>query len=222
MLNIGGGCMTNFFRKLEPPKSEYNLAVYEGTHAYYTVLHVTACLLYCTPRHSFRSVYCTTSLQKKFSRARTKCESIVTNVYAPWALEELKNDLKYVNSVTVSCDTSNHKHVKLPPVSVRYFHAYDLETPVKNKLLTFVEISEDIADMLSMQVMKAISNYDLETKVVSLSADNINTNFGGFFRRGKENVLTKIWSQLNRNITVGFDVLTAVLIKSTIFWDIDP
>jgi hypothetical protein len=51
--------------------------------------------------------------------------------------------------------------------------------------------------------MKGISNYDLETKVAGLSADNTNTNFGGLLRRGKENVLTKINSQLNRNI-IGF------------------
>jgi hypothetical protein len=48
--------------------------------------------------------------------------------------------------------------------------------------------------------MKAIANYDSETKVVGLSADNTNTNFGGLLRRGKENMLTKIRSQLNKNI----------------------
>jgi hypothetical protein len=50
--------------------------------------------------------------------------------------------------------------------------------------------------------MKTIANYDSETPVVGLSADNTNTNFRGLLRRGKENV-TKIKSQLNRNI-IGF------------------
>jgi hypothetical protein len=86
--------MTNCFHKLEPSKAKYDLAVYEGTHSYHTVLH----------NHSFRTVHCITTLQTKFadkklSCARTKCESIVTNVYAPWALEELKNGLKCVNFV---------------------------------------------------------------------------------------------------------------------------
>jgi hypothetical protein len=112
-----------YFRKLETPKTEYDLAVYEGMYAYRTVLR----------NHSFRSMDCTTTLQKKFadkkfSCTRTKCESIVTNFYAPWALEELKNDLKYVKFITESYDTSNHKHMKQLPISVRYFHAYDLET----------------------------------------------------------------------------------------------
>jgi hypothetical protein len=74
---------------------------------------------------------------------------------------------------------------------------------VNNKLLTFVEISDEIADIIFMQVMKATGDYDLETKVIGLSADNINTNFGGMLRRGKENVLTKIKSPLNRSI-IGF------------------
>jgi hypothetical protein len=49
-----------------------------------------------------------------------------------------------------------------------------------------VEISGETANIISMQVMKAIDNY--ETKVVSC----------------KENALTKIKSQLNRNI-IGFE-----------------
>jgi hypothetical protein len=139
------GCMTNYFRKLELSKTEYDLAVYEGTYVCHTVLH----------NHSFRSMDCTTTLQmkfadKKFSCARTKCESIVTNVYAPWALEELKNDLKCVNFVTVSCDASNHKHVKQLPILVRCFQEYDMKTPVKNMLLTFVEISGETADIVFM------------------------------------------------------------------------
>jgi hypothetical protein len=77
--------MTNYFCKLEPSKAEYDMAVHEGTCAYHTVVH----------NHSFRSMDFTATLQKKisnkkFSCARTKCESVVTNVYAHWALEERK------------------------------------------------------------------------------------------------------------------------------------
>jgi hypothetical protein len=34
------GYMTNYFRKLEPSKTEYDLAVYEGTYTYHAVLHI--------------------------------------------------------------------------------------------------------------------------------------------------------------------------------------
>jgi hypothetical protein len=141
--------MTNCFRKLEPSKAEYDLAVYEGIYAYHAVFH----------NYNFRSTDCTTTLQKKSAdkkrfRAGTKYESVVTDVYAPWALEERKNYLKYVNFVMVSCDTSNHNHVKQFPILVRYFQAYDLENPAKNKFLTFVGISGETADIISMQMMK--------------------------------------------------------------------
>jgi hypothetical protein len=92
----------------------------------------------------------------KASGKHLACKSIVTNVYAPWALEELKNYLKCVNFVTMSNDTSNHKHVKQLSILERYFQAYDLENPVKNKLLTFVEISGETADITSVQVMKQL------------------------------------------------------------------
>jgi hypothetical protein len=67
----------------------------------------------------------------------------------------------------------------------------------------FVEISREIEDIISMQVIKEIANYDLETKVVGLSADDTNTNFEGLLRKGRENVFTKIKSQLNRK-PIGF------------------
>jgi hypothetical protein len=65
---------------------------------------------------------------------------------------------------------------------------------VKNKFLTLVETSAEAADIISVQAMKAIANYGLETKVVGLPAENTNTNFGRLLSRGKENVLTKIKS----------------------------
>jgi hypothetical protein len=66
-----------------------------------------------------------------------------------------------------------------------------------------VKTSGETANIIYVQVMNAIANYDLETDVVWLSADNTNTDFEGLLRRGKENVLTKIKSEINRNI-IGF------------------
>jgi hypothetical protein len=148
---------------------------------------------------------CTTNLQKKSadkkcSCARTKYESVVTKFILLGALEELKNYLKYVNFVTVSCDISNHKHLKQLPILVRYFQAYDLGNQLKIEIFTFVEISRETTDIISMQLMNAIANYDLETEVIRLSTDNINTNFGGLLRKGKEKLLAKMKSVLNRNI----------------------
>lgn len=92
--------------------------------------------------------------RQKFACARSKYESVVTNVCIPGALEELKNYLKYVNFVSTSCNASNHEHMRQLPMLVRYFQARDLENPVKNELLTCV----DISDIISMQVMKETAN----------------------------------------------------------------
>jgi hypothetical protein len=94
----------------------------------------------------------------------------------------------------MSCDTSNHKHVKQLQILMRYFQMYDLENRVKNKFLTFVEISGETADLISMHVLKATANYDSETKIIGLSADTANKNIGGLLKRRKENVFTKIKS----------------------------
>jgi len=65
------------------------LAAQEGLMAFHTMKH----------NHSFRTVDCTSSIirnlfSKKFRCARTKCESIVVNVFAPFALCEVINDLR--------------------------------------------------------------------------------------------------------------------------------
>jgi hypothetical protein len=153
------GSIKNYFCKLEKSKGEQDLAVYEGSYVRHTVLH----------KHSFRNMDCTTSLQKKIafkklSCGRRNCESIVAYVYTPWALGELTSDLKHVNSVTLSCDASNHKHVKQLPILVHYFQTHDLENPAKKKLFTPVEISRETADIISVQVIKAIANYNLRGK----------------------------------------------------------
>jgi hypothetical protein len=58
----------------------------------------------------------------------------------------------------VSYSASNHKHIKQLPILVRYFQAYDLENPVKIKLPTFVKISGETADIISMHMMKEMAN----------------------------------------------------------------
>jgi tricorn protease-like protein len=86
----------------------------------------------------------------------------------------------------MSYDTSNPKPMKQLPISVCYFQEYDSENPAKNKVLTFVEISGETHYIMSMQMMKAIANYDLETKVVELSADNTSTNFRSLLIKRKK------------------------------------
>jgi hypothetical protein len=41
------GCMTNYFRKLEPSKGDYDLTLYEGTYAYHSVLNICCMILCC-------------------------------------------------------------------------------------------------------------------------------------------------------------------------------
>lgn len=187
--------VTDFFHKVEPTQNEYDLALQEGIYAYHTVRH----------NHSFRSMDCTSNLNKKFSNpkfacARTKCEAIVTNVFAPWANDELIKDLKDVQYVSLSVDTSNNRHVKLLPVLVRYFKAYEGSSCVQTKLVDFVELKGETSEHIAAEIINVMNKYGIENKVVALSADNTNTNFGGLHRHGRENVHTKVKMSLRREV----------------------
>lgn len=191
----GSTSVTSFFRKVEPSQSEFDLALQEGVFSYHTIAH----------NHSFRSMDCTSGLNRKFFNpkfccARTKCDAIVTNVLAPWSTDELKHDLEHVNFVALSIDASNHGHVKLLPIMVRYFKVQEESTSVETKLLDFVELKGETAELISEEVIKIIQKFHLENKVVAISADNTNTNFGGLRRQGRENVHTKVRRALQREV----------------------
>ena len=107
----GSSAMDAYYKKKEPSTTEYELATQEGSFAYHTIQH----------NHSFCSMDCSSSMihnfyQQKFTCARTKCEAIEKNVFAPWALELVSQDLIKADAIALSIDTSNHGHLKLLPI----------------------------------------------------------------------------------------------------------
>jgi hypothetical protein len=158
--------------------AEQKLAATEGAWAYHTVNH----------NHSFRSTDCTSKLvqkcfEAKYGCARTKTEAIVSNVLAPFAAEELENDLQSVNYVTLFTDSSNHKSTKVFPILVRYFKP---DAGVYVKILELTNLNGETAEIVSNYLTETITKHKLDTKVVGLCADNTNSNFGGAARLGKK------------------------------------
>lgn len=90
--------------KSDATNDELQCAAKEVTFAYHTAIHGL----------SFRTSDCTAKLIKKFfehkySGARTKTEAIIVNVISPYIFNELLKDLKDVNFVTLTIDSSNRK-----------------------------------------------------------------------------------------------------------------
>ncbi|KAL4147793.1 hypothetical protein QTP88_002142 [Uroleucon formosanum] len=135
--------------------------------------------------------------EKKFTAARTKTREVAVNVIAPFAVQLTIDDLKTVDFVSILVDASNHKAIKLVPVIVRYFSP---TTGVRNKILEFSNLPGETADLIHNQIIKVLNNFNLTEKIISYSADNTNTNFGGLQRKGKNNVFIKLKETLNREI----------------------
>lgn len=106
-------------------------------------------------------------------------------------------DLKDVNFVTLTIDSSNRKEIKLTPVCVRYFNQ---NVGIKVKLLYFDQLPGETSDILVEHHLKCIKKYSIDSKVVCLYADNTNTNFGGVKRKGQGNVFRKLQKSLSRPI----------------------
>jgi hypothetical protein len=65
------------------------------------------------------------------------------------------------------------------------------EESIKTMVLEFLDLLCETADQLTEYVWQLVTKWNIEKKVVALSADNINKNFGGSSRRGKYNVFHK-------------------------------
>lgn len=114
--------VTNFFKQGEMSKSDLQNAACEGVWAYHVI----------SSNYSFRSSDCASKIIRlcfgvmpQFHCARTKCEAIVTNVFAPYVLQELQNDFTDCHFVSLMTDASNHGNIKMFPVLARYFSEKD-------------------------------------------------------------------------------------------------
>jgi hypothetical protein len=86
-----GKKVTSYFNKETVTDECKRTAVEEGLFAFHTIKH----------NHSFRSMDCTCSgirklHEEKFSCGQSKCESIVVNVLAPFAVQQIFEELESV------------------------------------------------------------------------------------------------------------------------------
>lgn len=160
---------------------DFSVAACEGVWAYHVV----------RSNHSFRSSDCASKIfrtcfeMRMFHCARTKCESIVTNVLAPYAADEIKKELASVNYVTISTDASNRGNVKMFPVLARYFIP---EIGVRVKLLEYSSEKGESSIIISNLLKKTADEFQIKDKLVGFCGDNCPTNFGSSQRGGQNNV----------------------------------
>lgn len=183
--------ITSFFKGKTSSDSDLMCAAKEATFSYHTAQHEL----------SFKTSDCTSKLIKKlfdpkFSAARTKTEAIIVNVISPYIFNALLEDLNTVNFITITIDSSNRKDIKLTPIVVRYF----TESGVHIKLLYFDEVPGETSDILVGHILKCLKKFDIEHKIICVTADNTNTNFGGVNRKTENNVYRKLQKTLNRPI----------------------
>lgn len=164
---------------------DFTMARCEGVWTYHVI----------KANYSFNSSECASKIfrscfeLKKFHCAKTKCEAIATNVFAPYSIEQVKTDLSQVKYVTLSTDSSNHGNVKLMPVVVRYF----LPTVgVKVKLLELTSQTGETSKLIADLVKETAIRYELQQKMVGFCGDNCVTNFGSRDRRGENNVFFRL------------------------------
>jgi hypothetical protein len=100
--------VTSYFTKETITDEDKHIAAKGGLFAFHTI----------KDNHFFRFMDCTSSVIRnlhvqKFSCDQTKCEAIVVNVLAPFAMQQILEELETVKYISVTVDTSNHKSLQL-------------------------------------------------------------------------------------------------------------
>jgi len=134
---------------------------------------------------------------KKFTCARTKAESIVLNVLAPFAMQQICKEIENINFATIMIDTSNHKNLKIVPILIRYFKP---NSGIQIKVFEVINLKGETANILSTYIIESLKKHKLSDKIVAFSGDNCNTNFGGVLRKGSNNVFSILNNNLKTNI----------------------
>lgn len=83
------------------------------------------------------------------------------------------------------------------PLVVRYYHA---AKGVKVKVLELVNLGGETSELLFSYVLEVLQKSDLLKKVIAISADNTNTNFGGKKRKGQNNLYFKMQENTVNNL----------------------
>jgi hypothetical protein len=97
-------------------------------------------------------------------------------------------------------DSSNHLAEKLVPLIVKYFHAVK---GVMVKVLVLVNLGGETSDLLLSSVSEVLQKLDFLEKVTAIQADNMNTNFDGKKRKGKNNPYYKLQEKRTLNNLIG-------------------
>jgi hypothetical protein len=142
---------------------------------------------------------CTTAIVKKlfnnkFRCSQTKCKAIITNVIAPVVTKQTDEELKEAHFISVLIDSSNHLEKKLVTLVVRYYHAE------KGVVLELVNLGGETSELLFSYVLEVLQKLDILEKVIAVSEDNTNTNFGGKKRKGKYNLCFKMQENTVNNL----------------------
>ena len=78
---------------------------------------------------------------------------------------------------------------------------------VRVKILALKELQGETSDIILTYINEVLNINQLQNKILGISADNTNSNFGGSSRSGKNNVFRKLEQTLGKYLIVASIVL---------------
>lgn len=78
-----------------------------------------------------------------------------------------------------------------------------------------MDLPNETSEQLTSYVLNVLKIWSIEHKLIAISADNTNTNFGGSSRRGKNNVYSRLKDSIGNDL-IGIGCSAHIIINNTI------
>lgn len=139
---------------------------------------------------------------RSFSCNATKASRLTTDVILPKANEILKKDMLSAKFINLHFDSTTLHNTKILLI-VAKVHQFGKKSINRVAYLTWMlkETAIDLVELIRKACIEA--NID-ESKIVAITVDNTNTNYGGADHMGKKNVRALLKEKLGRKfLTIG-------------------
>lgn len=159
------------------------IAIAEGTLAFHTITHHMSYRQMDCTAPLLRTLFADSEVASKISCSRTKTEAIINGIFSPYSIELIKQEVTDVPFIGVGTDGSNHKNLKIFPITIQYL---DKNEGLKVRLLHANNLPNEKAETVVSYIEETLDDSALTEKFSAFVADNTNTNFGGVNRGGKK------------------------------------
>ncbi|XP_044002195.1 uncharacterized protein LOC122848285 [Aphidius gifuensis] len=182
----------------KPLDEATRLQAAEGAVAYHKIYHhqihqLRHCTSEITPL-----TYMNSLISQKISCKHNKSEAIINDILSVHAIDTIITDIKNIPFISLATDSNYYGSKKISPIVIQYFDVK--KGGIQVRLLDVASIVDDDDELIASKIDNLLEKYNLKTKTIAFSGDNINTHFAANDCQNDNNIFELLKTNLNPNL----------------------